>query len=163
MSGVESALSISSSAGAERPLLSICIPTYNRAPLLRNCLASIRTALADGACCVQVCVSDNGSTDATSDVLHEAGERGQLKVLRHAQNRGMPRNFLSAVSMADGDFVWLLGDDDLVLPDGITTLCRLLTSHSSADFFFVNAFHLEAEYVHGFPQPFSTHNLPDVM
>jgi glycosyltransferase involved in cell wall biosynthesis len=87
----------------------------------------------------------------------------QVKYHRNTENIGIPGNFLNVVRMAEGEFAWLLGDDDLVLPDGIERICRLIEEHPAVDFFYVNSFHLNTEYVLSYPQPFSTDNLPTDM
>jgi hypothetical protein len=79
---------------------------------------------------------------------------------RTSQNLGMAGNFLKIMEMSDTEFTWILGDDDLVVPDGVERICGLLDQHPASDFFYVNAFHLTTEYVLSHPQPFSTTNLP---
>ena len=143
--------------------LSICIPTYNRSRHLTNCLASIETSRRNSDFEIQVCVSDNCSTDDTEQVVRAAQERMSIDYHRNERNLGIPRNFLRVVEMAKGDFVWLLGDDDLLLPNAIQTMCALIGQYRDVDFFFVNAFHLSTDYVLSFPQPFSVANLPPGM
>lgn len=140
--------------------LSICIPTYNRSTHLANCLESIRVSRLSSAAAVQVCVSDNASPDDTESVVRAAQEGLTIEYRRNSRNIGIPANFLQVVGMAAGEFVWLVGDDDLLLPPAIDTVCRLIEEHRKADFFFVNSFHLTTEYVLSFPQPFSTSDLP---
>lgn len=140
--------------------LSICIPTYNRAGHLTNCLESIRVSRAASRGEIEVCVSDNCSTDGTEAVVRRAQQQMSIKYSRNNCNLGIPRNFLRVIEMATGQFAWLLGDDDLVMPNGIDEVCRLIEEHRSVDFFFVNSFHLTTEYVLSFPQPFSTADLP---
>ncbi len=142
------------------PLLSICIPTYSRARLLRNCLRSALASAAGHEDLVEICVSDNGSADGTAQVVEEASRAGRLKSRRSERNLGIPRNFLHVVAMAKGEFVWLVGDDDLVLPHAVAAAVALITHNPSADFFFVNAFELPASHLDAFPHPFDTANLP---
>ena len=54
-----------------RMKLSICVPTYNRALHLRNCLNSIVSNWTDQRRDIEICVSDNGSNDETSQVVEE--------------------------------------------------------------------------------------------
>lgn len=143
--------------------LSVCIPTYNRAAHLASCLNSIILLRAHSDIELQVCVSDNASNDETVAVVRNAQLSLNIKYHRNQCNLGIPRNFLNVVSMADGDFAWLLGDDDLLMPDCLERLGRIFKEHPSVDFFFVNAYHLTTEYVHSFPQPFDTKNLPSDM
>jgi len=62
--------------------------------------------------------------------------------------------------MADGDFVWLLGDDDLLMPYAIKLIYKLIDNHPGVEFFYVNSFHLTTEYLNQYPTPFDTANLP---
>lgn len=70
---------------------------------------------------------------------------------------------MNAVEMADGEFVWLIGDDDLLLPSALEELAGLIAQHPGVDFFYINSFHLTTQYVFSFPQPFDTSNLPNDM
>jgi len=142
-------------------LLSICIPTFNRAKHLDNCLSSILTALRDVELEVEVCISDNCSTDNTEQIVLNS----KLPVIykKNSENIGIARNFLSAVGLASGEFVWLIGDDDLLLPDSIGRLGQLIKDNSRVDFFYVNAYHLSVDYVLSHPQPFSVANSPENM
>ena len=143
--------------------LSICIPTYNRAAHLANCLNSIVLCNSQSKFKFQVCVSDNASNDDTEKVVRQAQSAIDIKYHKNTRNLGIPRNFLNVVSMADGDFVWLIGDDDLLMPDAIADLYRLIDLHPIVDFFYINSFHLNTEYLESFPSPFDTASLPNNM
>ncbi len=143
--------------------LSICIPTYNRANHLANCLNSIIICSLNTNLKFQVCVSDNHSTDGTEDVVRSAMSSIDIKYHKNEDNIGMSRNFLQAVSMADNDFVWMLGDDDLLLPDSIIRINKILSNHPAIDFIYVNSFHLKTSYLDNFSSPFDTENLPNKM
>ncbi|MCG3770996.1 MAG: Abequosyltransferase RfbV [Nitrosomonadaceae bacterium] len=143
--------------------LSICIPTYNRAAHLANCLQSLISNQVRSKVKFQVCVSDNCSTDETENVVRRVQASIAIKYHKNLTNLGIPRNFLNAVAMADGEFVWLIGDDDLLLPFAIEQLSQLIEKYSSVDYFYVNSFHLTTQYVFSFPQPFDTANLPLTM
>lgn len=143
--------------------ISICIPTYNRAAHLANCLQSIILNEAQSRTGFQVCVSDNCSTDETEQVVRRAQANIAIRYQKNPRNLGIPRNFINAVEMADGEFVWLIGDDDLLLPYALEELFALITSHPDVDFFYINSFHSTIQYVFSFPQPFDTSNLPKTM
>ena len=143
--------------------LSICIPTYNRASHLANCLNSIILCNSQSEFNFEICVSDNCSGDETEAVVHHAQSNINIKYHRNHTNLGIPRNFLQVVSMADGEFIWLIGDDDLLMPDAIRVLHRLINCHPDIDFFYVNSFHLDTGFLNDFPSPFNTKNLPNNM
>jgi len=143
--------------------ISICIPTFNRAKHLVNCLHSVKSCKENSKIDFQVCISDNGSTDNTEEVVRHAQTFMDIKYYKNSENIGIPRNFINVIEMADGEFTWLLGDDDLLLPEAINTLYELISKHEKVDFFYINSFHLTTEYVASFPQPFNIENVPNNM
>lgn len=145
------------------PSLSICIPTFNRSRYLENCLESIRHSLGESNLRVEICISDNGSVDNTSDIVSLASHALPLKYRRNKVNFGMAQNFLDVVAMATGDYVWLIGDDDLLMPDGIRKLLKLIDECPEIDFFYVNANHLNASHLDNYSHPFTIDNLPSSM
>ena len=119
--------------------ISICIPTYNRAECLVNCLNSIKLNSSKFNNEVEVCISDNCSTDQTEEVVRNAQEHLCIKYHKNSKNLGIPFNFLNVVDMAGGEFVWLLGDDDLLIPSAFAQIINLIDSYKRVDFFYVNS------------------------
>ncbi|MCF6768108.1 glycosyltransferase [Thiotrichales bacterium 19S11-10] len=142
--------------------LSICIPTYNRAKYLLNCLSSIASADHKNHNDIEYCISDNASTDDTADVVKRFQNKLNIKYHRNIENIGIARNFLHVVSMARGEFVWMIGDDDLVLPSALKEALQLLDKNPAVDYFYVNAYHLTTEYVLSYSQPFDLKHLPPI-
>jgi glycosyltransferase involved in cell wall biosynthesis len=109
------------------PLLSICIPSYTRAGWLKACLDSCLPqveALPLGL--VEVVVSDNASVDETPELLAEYASRyPQLTLNRNAVNIGQI-NFDTVIQCAHGEYAWLLGDDDGLLPGAIALVVDLI-------------------------------------
>jgi glycosyltransferase involved in cell wall biosynthesis len=97
-------------AAGDLPLVSVGIPTYNRAHFLRESLA---TALAQTYPNVEVVVSDNASPDDTPRVVEEVGN-GRLRYHRNGSNIGSAANFLKALELASGEYFAWLQDDDLL-------------------------------------------------
>jgi glycosyltransferase involved in cell wall biosynthesis len=94
------------------PLLSICIPTYNRASLLRETLAHLREVCSDD---VEIVVSDNCSGDDTQDAIRSFASRFvHFRAIRQRANLGATANFVAALSAASGKYVYPLSDDDHV-------------------------------------------------
>ena len=111
----------------------------------------------------QVCISDNCSTDNTEAVVKSYKNKLDIKYLKNKNNIGRTKNYINVVNIADGEFVWLLGDDDLLHFNAISQLSSLLSKHKNCDFFYINASHLTTEYVLSFDQPFDINNLPECM
>lgn len=111
------------------PLLTIAIPTYNRASDLDTALAHIAGQIGPVADQVEVLVSDNCSTDATAKVV-EARIAGGMRItyLRNQVNIGPDNNFVQCYTEAKGKYVWLLGDDDIILDGAIARILYILKS-----------------------------------
>jgi abequosyltransferase len=113
---------ISGSASSIR--LSFVISTRNRADLIGRTLDTILTELPRDA---ELVVFDGASTDATAELLADYASRfTMLRYVRAATNSGIDADYDNAVSYARGDYVWLFGDDDLVLSGAITRVLVLL-------------------------------------
>ncbi|HMM89215.1 glycosyltransferase family 2 protein [Bradyrhizobium sp.] len=95
------------------PLITIAIPTFNRAELLKVCVA---TSLAQTYQDFELLVSDNASTDETGKVLSEFTDR-RLRVIRQKENIGLLGNWNACLNEARGKYVVLLSDDDGIDPD----------------------------------------------
>lgn len=145
------------------PKIAICIPTYNRATSLENCLNSIAIASKQHDGRFEVCISDNGSTDETDAVVKKAKAFFDINYSKNDTNLGIPRNFLKVVSMAKAEFIWLVGDDDLLLPDTFNRLLPLLDANNDIDFFYLNSFHLDSSFIKSKPHPFDVRELPPSM
>jgi glycosyltransferase involved in cell wall biosynthesis len=98
---------------SRRPLVTIGIPTYNRADYLRQTLQS---AVDQTYPNLEIIVADNCSTDATGDIVTGFGDR-RITHVRHAANIGGQNNCNFCVSRAQGAYFLLLHDDDLIDPD----------------------------------------------
>jgi hypothetical protein len=101
------------------PLLSVCIPTYQRAELLEDCLTRLE-ALENGRQRFEVVVSDNASTDHTAEVIaRHRSRKPYLRAFRQPQNVGGARNLLNAFHHADGEYAVYLADDDSLLIESL--------------------------------------------
>ncbi len=112
------------------PLLTIAIPTFNRATQLDALLSVLEPQVA-GKADVEVFISDNASDDDTPTVIAAAAERyrhagARLRTHRHATNIGSDANFAFCFNQAGGHFFWMCGDDDLIVPDAIDDVLALL-------------------------------------
>ena len=102
------------------PFFSIVIPTYNRARLLEETLASV---FAQEETDYEVLVVDDGSTDDTLEALARYGERVRVFQQRNA-GPGAARNL--GIQEARGEYVVFLDSDDLWFPWTLATYRRVL-------------------------------------
>jgi glycosyltransferase involved in cell wall biosynthesis len=97
--------------------LSICIPTYNRADLLKRALTRLLERMNEEGFSdeIQVCISNNASADHTEEVVRWFETQFKsVKYLKQPENMGFSRNLVSVIEMADGEFVLPAADDDLI-------------------------------------------------
>ncbi len=115
------------------PLLSIVIPTYNRADFLDYCL-KVHISLAK-AHNIQIFVFDNASTDATKEIVQKWMEEYPLISYRcNETNIGPDENFERALKYPETEYVWLLGDTYQIPSEGIDYLLNLISkSHKKYD------------------------------
>ncbi len=116
---------------AQSPWLSVCIPTYNRARLLARLLASVEEAAevlsASARSRIEVLVSDNASTDATVRVVEQYESKFEHFVSwRNPRNLGAEGNIRVLLGRARGAFLWVVGDDDRLLPHALQSVCSHL-------------------------------------
>jgi hypothetical protein len=102
------------------PLVSVIIPTYNRADTVRR---SIDSALEQSYRPIEVIVVDDGSTDATRNLLEKYGDR---IVFTHQKNGGPSVARNTGVGLARGEFIAFLDSDDTWSPTKIARQVRLL-------------------------------------
>lgn len=101
------------------PLVSIAIPTYNRADsYLKDALNS---ALAQTYPNVEIIVSDNASTDHTETLVKELKDP-RIRYFKQSRNIGMLNNSNFCLEQAQGAYFLLLCDDDIIDSD-IVQVC----------------------------------------
>ena len=110
----------------EQKLLSICFPTYNRAKCIGEQLR--RLSLVDHSVLddVEIIVSDNCSPDETKDVILSYKPKLEFHYNRNEKNLGPDENYLYCFSHATGKYIWLVGDDDYLLPENLHVVIETL-------------------------------------
>ena len=134
-----------------QPLLTIAIPTYNRASYLDLCLKRITEEITglskDKRCMVNVYVSDNASSDNTVEITskYQSLNLYGLKVFRNTENIGSDKNIAQCYDSAISPYVWVLGDDDTILPDCLATILDAL-QNQDLDILYLNNYWFTANY-----------------
>ncbi|WP_291537552.1 glycosyltransferase family 2 protein [Bacteroides sp.] len=100
-------------------LLSIAIPTYNRAKYLKENLEAILSQLESCKDIVEILVNDNASSDNTEQSILNLIEKYcfSIKYHRMTENIGYRANVIDVSLRAKGKYLFLLGDDDILSPD----------------------------------------------
>lgn len=106
-------------------LLSICIPTYMRCRNVENLLKHLVPICKDRN--IQICISDNASVDDTEVVCKQYLEKYENFLYTKQNFNTISDNFFHAIEKANGEYVWLLGDNDWPtenLIDKVLELCE---------------------------------------
>jgi glycosyltransferase involved in cell wall biosynthesis len=120
------------------PLLTICIPTYNRAAHLNTLLHFLRSNVLDKPYEIEVVVVNNASADDTAGIL-EKHLHPRITTIEVEQHRPTAEeNIIRSVDACHGEYVWFLGDDDVPVLENFDAHYRLLESNHH-DFLLFNA------------------------
>lgn len=108
----------------EDPLVSICIPTYNRAATIERALASATSQIYAN---LEIIVADNASDDDTATVVESFRARDpRVKYVRHPRNIGMVANLNTVIRLGTGKYRMWLADDDWIDDDLVSRCCEAL-------------------------------------
>ena len=110
-----------------QPLVSVIIPTYNRARQLRECLTKLTQQSYNN---YEVCIVNDGG-ESVSELLEEFSAL-QLRLFEFASNNGQVRCRNKALELARGEFIAFCDDDDIFLPDHIYDLTAILPHYDLA-------------------------------
>jgi hypothetical protein len=113
---------------AERPFLSIVIPTHNRPQELHLTVQCIADQLKDGLeNRVEILLSDNASGPETVDLIRAlADQYPSVSYMLNARDENGLFNLFSAPWRARGQFTWTFGSDDILLDGGVASVIALL-------------------------------------
>lgn len=104
------------------PLVSVIVPTYNRAEMLKVALTSV---LRQSHGNVEIIVVNDAGEDVRA-VIEELKERGNIYYFRHDTNKGCAAARNTGIRMARGKYLAYLDDDDVYYETHLETLVRFL-------------------------------------
>jgi glycosyltransferase involved in cell wall biosynthesis len=93
------------------PTVSVVIPTYNRAPMLREAIQSVLDQTYSEH---EIIVVDDGSTDNTREVVNKFSDKRVRYVFQENRGRSNARNH--GISLAQGRYIAFLDSDDVFVP-----------------------------------------------
>lgn len=124
------------------PSISVIIPTYNRARMVADCVASV---LATDYPALEILVVDDCSPDDTKgEIVRRFGGDPRVKYLRNAKNSFQAVSRNRGAAAAKGDYFLFLDDDNLVHADILTELLKVFASHPQAGLVAPMAIHRRA-------------------
>lgn len=96
------------------PRVSVCVPTYNGAAYLRECLESASAQTMDD---MEIVVCDDCSSDATMEIAQAHSTMdSRVRVIRSDRNAGLVGNWNRCAKAARGEWIKFLFQDDLLDP-----------------------------------------------
>jgi glycosyltransferase involved in cell wall biosynthesis len=114
-------------------LLSVCIPTRNRARYLNEILSEYARQMSEAGISgdeVAFYISDNASEDETPKVFEEFQKKvPQAYYSRNATNLGGDGNNVHIRTLAKGQYLWVIGDDELLCDKALVTVLSNIKQH----------------------------------
>ncbi|HMS91870.1 MAG TPA: glycosyltransferase family 2 protein, partial [Candidatus Absconditabacterales bacterium] len=115
---------------ATKPLLSICIPTYNREKYLKRLIDSIvhQKGFTNE---IEIVIDDGPSKDGTERLIKQYQQTYKnIRYFRNTKAVGMTASFLEAISLSNGKYTWLFGSDDFMYKNALEIVIDIIKSKS---------------------------------
>lgn len=119
-------------AGLTKPLVSVCIPTYNGERFIRSTIESVLSQTYD---CLEVLISDQHSTDETLSILSSFTDP-RIRIFSGPSVGGAQANWNAVLGEAGGKYIKLLCQDDLLKQQAIEKQVAHLEKNEKASFVF---------------------------
>ncbi|BCL38062.1 glycosyltransferase family 2 protein [Nostoc sp. MS1] len=122
-------------------LLTISLPTYNRAKLLDKQLAWLANAIKGFESECEIIISDNCSEDNTPEIIKKwqmALPNTTFHANRHSKNLGVMRNIAYCLNAATSKYVWTISDDDRIEDTAIPYLIKTLKESANLSLLILN-------------------------
>ena len=121
---------LDSHIGNKIPKVSVCVPSYNHARYIGQCIESVLGQTLDDW---ELVIVDNSSSDNTDDVVR--GYRDpRIRFFKNESNIGAARNWKRCASLARGGYVAFLQSDDFYLPQMLERSAGMLDAHPTVGF-----------------------------
>lgn len=112
----------------ELPLISIIVPVYQVKEYLNECVESLTAQTYTN---LEILLVDDGSTDGSGEICDQyAAGNDRVRVV-HQENRGLSAARNAGLDCAKGEYIAFVDSDDVVLPNFIETLYKLLIKYQA--------------------------------
>lgn len=122
-------------------LLTIAIPTYNRANLLDKQLTWLSKSIKGFESECEIIVSDNCSADHTKEVIKKWQQYFQnvaFQANRNSENIGVMKNIAYCINAATSKYIWTIGDDDPIQERTLSYVVKNLQEYPDLSLFILN-------------------------
>ena len=125
-------------------VLSVAIPTYKRPALLDRCIESVFNSAKNLS--IEVLVMDDSLGDGNNWVYDKYRALGKnIRIIANGKNLGIDANICACIENASTDYVWLIGEDDLMKLDGIDSILAVIRADPTVPFVFSNYSYITAD------------------
>lgn len=112
------------------PFLTIAIPSNNKTELLDIAIESIVSQLDRSSNC-EICISDNSTGNTTESLVrNKYVSLRQMSYYRSFDSPSLDENVNKVVQLSKGDYVWLFGDDDIIVDGALGKIINHLIEFS---------------------------------
>jgi len=121
----------------KKPLVSICIPTYNGEKYIEE---TIKSALNQSYKNIEIIITDDCSKDKTLDICNSFKDK-RIKIFKNSKNLGLVGNWKECVNKASSKWIKFLFQDDLIEPNCVEIMIDAALSNN------VNFIMCDREYI----------------
>ena len=135
----------------KKPLVSVCIPTYNAKKTVVSTLQSILNQTYQN---LEIIIVDNNSTDDTLTILQKFDDP-RIKICKNSKNIGGEKNWNRCIDLASGEYTAIFHADDLYKPCMVDRQVQAFQDNPS-----VGAVFTMADYINNRGKVIGEHKLP---
>jgi glycosyltransferase involved in cell wall biosynthesis len=114
-------------ATCDSPLVSVILPTFNRASMLPESIASVLNQTERN---LELIVVDDGSSDTTGEVISRFARQDDRITHVRQNNLGLPKSLNNGFRIARGEFFTWTSDDNRYFPEALVIMSGYLRGHS---------------------------------
>ncbi len=120
---------------------SICIPVHNSEVYLREAIIS---ALSQSRAADEILIVDDASTDRSADIANSREWGGRIRYVYNDKSTGWLDAFNRIIDLAEGDFVTILGCDDILSENFLFYVENALKTWPSVRFCYTGHYYIDA-------------------
>lgn len=122
----------------EKILLSICLPTYNQPQDFKRTLLSIVSQLNENSKKeVEILIGDNSTNNETQEIVKKEFNFPYIKYFNNGGNLGLDKNILNLIEKAQGEYIWIIGDD-IIEKGSLNYILNIVSNHKNLIFIWIN-------------------------
>ena len=112
------------------PLISVIIAVYNNEKYISNAIRSVQEQDFND---YEIVIVDDGSTDGTYQFVDEVARKDSRIHVVHQKNQWIYASFNNGIKIAKGKYIYILNSDDILLPDSLNSISRLIDKYNHPD------------------------------